>query len=375
MGHTVRPVAALKREELRAQNEKENAVDVKFHTRVPENFTQTAKTTRAIVTSLNQGKPKKLLERARDVIRLKHYSIRTEESYLSWMYRYIIFHKKRHPKDMGAPEIEAFLTHLAVEGNVAGSTQNQAFNAILFLYRHVLEISLQDEKINAIRARKKVNLPVVLTKEEVKRVIIAMSGQQQLMAKILYGSGLRLIECIRLRVQDIDFAMNEITVRSGKGFKDRITLLPGPLQPALREHLERVKIIHDKDFADGHSNVYLPYALERKYTNAGCEWGWQYVFPAKALSSDPRSGKTRRHHIDETSLQKAVKQGVRQAGIVKKATPHSLRHSFATHLLMDGTDIRTIQELLGHNDVNTTMIYTHVLREMGIQRTKSPLNF
>ncbi|OGR05202.1 MAG: integrase [Deltaproteobacteria bacterium RIFOXYD12_FULL_50_9] len=331
--------------------------------------------TRVDIASSNQNKPKKLLERARDVIRLKHYSIRTEEAYLGWMYRYIIFHNKRHPQDMGVPEIEAFLTHLAVEGNVAGSTQNQAFNAILFLYRHVLEISLQDEKINAIRARKKVNLPVVLTKEEVKRVIMAMSGQQQLMAKILYGGGLRLIECIRLRVQDIDFAMNEITIRSGKGFKDRITLLPESIQPALREHLERVKIIYDKDLAAGQSNVFLPYALERKYTNAGHEWGWQYVFPATALSTDPRSGKTRRHHIDETVLQKAVKRGVRQAGIVKKATPHSLRHSFATHLLMDGTDIRTIQELLGHNDVSTTMIYTHVLRGMGIQRTKSPLTF
>ena len=323
----------------------------------------------------NNRKPKKLLDRAREILRVKHYSIRTEQAYIGWMYRYIIFHNKRHPKDMGVPEIEAFLSYLAVEGNVAASTQNQAFNAILFLYRHVLEISLHDEKINAIRARKKTNLPVVMTQKEVKRVISAMSGQQQLMAKILYGSGLRLIECLRLRVQDVDFEMNEITVRNGKGFKDRITLLPKPLQPALREHLERVKILHENDLAAGYGYVYLPYALERKYTNADREWGWQYVFPASSLSTDPRSGKTRRHHVDGSTLQKAVKQGVRQAGIVKKATPHSLRHSFATHLLMDGTDIRSIQELLGHKDISTTMIYTHVLRDMGIQRIKSPLTF
>ncbi len=223
----------------------------------------------------NNRKPKKLLDRAREIIRLKHYSIRTEQAYIGWMYRYIIFHNKRHPKDMGVPEIEAFLSYLAVEGNVAASTQNQAFNAILFLYRHVLKISLQDEKINAIRAQKKTNLPVVMTKEEVERVIKVMSGQMQLMAKLLYGSGLRLIECLRLRVQDIDFEMNEITVRNGKGFKDRITLLPEPLQARLHEHLDRVKILHEKDLAAGFGAVYLPYALERKYTNTAREWGWQ----------------------------------------------------------------------------------------------------
>lgn len=276
---------------------------------------------------------------------------------------------------MGVPEIEAFLTHLAVEGNVAGSTQNQAFNAILFLYRNVLNISLEGAEIDAIRAHKKRNVPLVLTKDEVKRVIMTMSGVHQLMAKLLYGSGLRLMECLRLRVHDLDFDMNEITVRDGKGFKDRITLLPEPVQPMLREHLERVKILHEKDLAAGYGRVYLPYALARKYPHADREWGWQYVFPAKGLSTDPRSGIIRRHHIHENSLQKAVKQAARQSGIVKKVTPHIFRHSFATHLLMDGSDIRTVQELLGHKDVSTTMIYTHVLRQQGIQRTKSPLNF
>jgi len=214
-----------------------------------------------------------------------------------------------------------------------------------------------------------------MTKDEVKRVIMAMSGVHQLMAKLLYGSGLRLMECLRLRVHDLDFDMNEITVRDGKGFKDRITLLPEPVQPTLREHLERVKILHEKNLVHGYGRVYLPYALARKYPNADREWGWQYVFPAKGLSKDPRSGEIRRHHMHESALQKAVKQAVRQSGIIKKVSPHSFRHSFATHLIMDGSDIRSIQELLGHKDVSTTMIYTHVLRQHGIQRTKSPLNF
>jgi len=277
---------------------------------------------------------------------------------------------------MGVPEIEAFLTHLAVEGNVSGSTQNQAFNALLFLYRDVLDIPLEGAGINAIRARKKKrNLPVVLTKEEVKRVITAMSGVHQLMAKLLYGSGLRLMECIRLRAHDIDFDMNEITVRDGKGFKDRITILPEPVQATLREHLGRVKMLHENDLADGYGGVYLPYALARKYPHADREWGWHYVFPAKGLSRDPRSGIVRRHHIHENSLQKAVKLAAKNSGIIKKVSPHTFRHSFATHLLMDGSDIRSIQELLGHKDVSTTMIYTHVLRDQGVQRIKSPLDF
>lgn len=320
-------------------------------------------------------KPKKLLDKVRDVLRLKHYSIRTEEAYTGWIVRYILFHNKRHPKDMGAVEIEAFLTHLAVHENVAAATQNQAFNAILFLYRQVLDISFEGEKINAIRAHKKRNLPVVLTKDEVKKIITLMTGSSQLMAKILYGSGLRLMECLRLRVHDLDFEMNELTVRDGKGAKDRITLFPELIQPPLTEHLKRVKILHHQDLEAGYGNVYLPYALERKYPNAAKEWGWQYVFPADTLSIDPRSGVLRRHHVHETTLQKAVRQAVKQSGIVKKVGCHTLRHSFATHLLMDGTDIRSIQELLGHEDVSTTMIYTHVLREQGVQRIKSPLNF
>ncbi len=242
---------------------------------------------------------------------------------------------------MGVPEIEAFLSYLAVEGNVSGSTQNQAFNALLFLYRNVLNISLEEAEIDAIRAHKKKNLPVVLTKDEVKRVIMAMSGVHQLMTKLLYGSGLRLMECIRLRVHDLDFDMHQITVRDGKGFKDRITLLPEPVQPMLLEHLERVKILHEKDLAGGYGRVYLPYALARKYPHADREWGWQYVFPAKGLSKDPRSGETRRHHIHANSLQKAVKQALRQSAIAKKYSPHLSelcrarhnRHSFATHLL------------------------------------------
>jgi integron integrase len=318
---------------------------------------------------------KKLLDVARDVLRRKHYSIRTEEAYIGWMFRYILFHNKRHPKDMRTGEIEAFLTHLAVDKNVSASTQNQAFNAILFLYRNVLNISLEDAEINAVRARKKRNIPVVLTKDEVKRMLSAMSGVHQLMAKLIYGSGIRLMECLRLRVHDIDFEMDEITIRDGKGFKDRITVLPEPIKPALREHLERIKIIHENDLANGYGLVYLPYALARKYPNAGKEWGWQYVFSAKGISQDPRSDEKRRHHIHETALQKAVKQAARDAKIVKKATCHTLRHSFATHLLMDGVDIRVIQELLGHKDVSTTMIYTHVLREQGVKRVKSPLDF
>ena len=322
-----------------------------------------------------ERKPKKLLELAREIFRRKHYSIRTEKAYVGWITRYIYFHHKRHPKDMGVPEIEEFLSHLAVDRNVSPSTQNQAFNALLFLYRNVLHISLEGQKIDAVRARKKRNLPVVMTKDEVKKVIMAMSGVNQLMVKLIYGSGLRLMECIRLRVHDIDFSMNEVTVRDGKGFKDRITMLPEPVKPALSEHLSHVKIIHENDLSEGYGHVYLPYALARKYPNADKEWGWQYVFPAKSLSKDPRSGVIRRHHIHETALQKAVKQGVKRTGMVKKVSPHVFRHSFATHLLMEGSNIRVVQELLGHKDVSTTMIYTHVLREQGIQTPKSPLDF
>lgn len=324
---------------------------------------------------MTKSPPKKLLDQAKDKIRFKHYSIRTESTYLAWMLRYILFHDNRHPKEMGLQEIEAFLTHLAVEGNVSASTQNQALNAILFLYREVLEIPLKDAGINALRANKKMTLPVVMSKKEVKSVILEMKGIQRIMSKILYGSGLRLMECIRLRVKDLDFEMNEINVRDGKGGKDRLTLFPEPIQEPLKEHLEWVKQLYERDLEEGFGQVDLPYALERKYPNANKEWGWQYVFPASRRSQDPRSSKIRRHHINESVLQKAVKKAVTKVGIPKKVSCHTFRHSFATHLLMDGTDIRTIQELLGHQDLSTTMIYTHVLRAQGIPTVKSPLNF
>ena len=308
----------------------------------------------------------------RDVMRLKHYAYRTEITYSGWIKRFIFFHDKKHPKDMGEPEVEAFLTWLAVDQKVAKSTQNQAFNALIFLYRDVLKCPLEG-RINAVRSRKKEHLPVVMSKEETHRVLNGMSGSTQLMAKLLYGSGFRLMECIRLRVKDIDFEINEIRVRSGKGDKDRLVPLPESIKTALSIHLERVKLIHEKDLADGHGEVYLPQALSRKYPNAAKEWRWQYVFPSTKISRDPRTGLTRRHHMDPSSLDRAIKRAVKLAGITKRVTSHTFRHSFATHLLQTGTDIRTIQSLLGHNDVSTTMIYTHVLRQ-GAQGVKSPLD-
>ncbi|MCH8292256.1 integron integrase [Candidatus Poribacteria bacterium] len=315
---------------------------------------------------------KKLLDQVRDAIRLKHYSIRTEEVYVNWIRRYIFFHNIRHPKEMGAREIEEFLTHLAVNENVAASTQNQAFSALLFLYREVLKIQL-DDLIDAVRAKKPQRLPTVLTKEEVHRILNAVDGPYQLMVRLLYGCGLRLLECVRLRIKDIDFGYNQILVRDGKGRKDRVTVLPESLKAPLQEHLKQVKIMHDKDLANGNGRVYLPFALERKYPNANQEWGWQYVFPSKFPSNDPRTGKTRRHHIHESSLQRAVKKAVNLARINKPVNCHTFRHSFATHLLEDGYDIRTVQELLGHKDVSTTMIYTHVLNRGGMA-VRSPLD-
>ena len=318
-----------------------------------------------------ETKPKKLLDQVRDALRLKHYSIRTENSYVDWIRRYILFHHKRHPAEMGTAEIEAFLTHLAVEEHVAASTQNQALSALLFLYREVLH---QDPgPIDALRARKPKRLPTVLTRDEVQRVIAQMSGTHQLMAKLLYGSGLRLMECLRLRVKDVDFTMRTITVRDGKGGQDRVTILPDSLIPPLQEHLQAVKALHNQDLAQGYGAVYLPDALERKYPNTNKEWGWQYLFPATRLSVDPRSGAVRRHHLDESGLQKAIRQAAQRAGISKPVSPHTLRHSFATHLLEAGYDIRTVQELLGHKDVRTTMIYTHVLQR-GALAVRSPLD-
>lgn len=317
-------------------------------------------------------KPPKLLDQVRDKLRVKHYSIRTEQTYVDWIKRYIFFHGKRHPKDMGASDIEAFLTHLAVVGKVAASTQNLAKSALLFLYREVLEIKLPWlDNITQAKAPKR--LPVVLTVGEVQAVLSRLSGTHLLIASLLYGGGMRLMEAVRLRVKDVEFERREIVVREGKGFKDRVTMLPEAVIASLQMHLAKVKALHDEDVAQGLGEVYLPFALDKKYPHAGGEWGWQYVFPSKKLSVDPRTGSTRRHHVDEKGVQRAVKQAVRDAGLTKPATPHTLRHSFATHLLQSGYDIRTVQELLGHSDVSTTMIYTHVLNKGG-KGVVSPLD-
>jgi integron integrase len=313
-----------------------------------------------------------LLDQVRDKLRVKHYAIRTEQSYVDWIKRYIYFHGKTHPKDLDAQDVEAFLTHLAVAGKVSASTQNQAKSALLFLYRVVLEIKLPWlDNVTQAKAPKK--LPVVLTVREVQAVLSRLSGSHLLIASLLYGGGMRLMEAIRLRVKDVEFARHEIIVREGKGFKDRVTMLPESIAATLRAHLVKVKALHEEDLAAGLGEVYLPFALDKKYPNAGREWGWQYIFPSKNVSVDPRSDKTRRHHLDEKGVQRAMKQAVRDAGLVKPATPHTLRHSFATHLLQAGYDIRTVQELLGHSDVSTTMIYTHVLNKGG-RGVVSPLD-
>ena len=314
----------------------------------------------------------RLLDKVRLVIRKKHYSYSTEEAYTKWIKRYILFHNKKHPADMGEKEISDFISDLALNSNVAASTQNQALNAIVFLYKQTLNIDLGDFGPME-RAKKPEKIPIVLSKEEVDRVLSFMSGTNRLMAQILYGSGLRVKECVRLRVNNIDFSMNQIIVVNGKGAKDRSTMLPKTIKPLLNDHLNKIKIIHKKDLNDGFGEVYLPYALERKYINAAKEWKWQYVFPASKISPDPRGGKKRRHHIDESVLRKAVKAAAKKAGINKVIGPHTFRHSFATHLLENGYDIRTVQELLGHKDVRTTMIYTHVMNKGGLG-TKSPLD-
>lgn len=316
--------------------------------------------------------PPKLLDQVRDKIRVKHYSIRTETQYVQWIRRFIYFHGKRHPRDMGATEVEAFLSHLATEGNVSASTQNQALSALLFLYREVLGIVLPWMD-TMVRAKKPQRLPSVLTRAEVALVLERMEGTHGLMARLLYGTGMRLMECCRLRVKDIDFAQREILIREGKGAKDRVTRLPETLVAPLKEHLAKRRRLYDDDFAKGMAEVYLPDALARKYPKAETEWIWQYVFPSGSYSVDPRSGHERRHHIDEKLLQRAMKRAVGASGIAKFATPHTLRHSFATHLLEGGYDIRTVQELLGHSDVSTTMIYTHVLNKGG-RGVVSPLD-
>jgi integron integrase len=317
-------------------------------------------------------KGKKLLDQLRDAIRAKHYSYRTEQTYIDWCKRYILYHENRHPAEMGVPEIQAYITYLATDQQVAASTQNQALSAILFLYRHVLlrEIEFPTD---VLRAKKPSRLPTVLTKVEVMAIIRGMNGTPKLMVQLLFGSGLRLMECLRLRVKDVDFAGQQIIVRDGKGENDRSVPLPESISFALKAHLQRVRSIHEQDLQEGYGEVHLPYALERKYTNAAREFGWQYVFPASQRSIDPQTGKTMRHHVHESILQRAIKDAVRLAKIDKQVSPHTFRHSFATHLLQNGYDIRTVQELLGHKDVKTTMIYTHVLQRGGLA-VKSPLD-
>ena len=315
----------------------------------------------------------KLLEAVREVLRRKHYSIRTEGAYLDWTRRFVLFHGKRHPRDMGAAEIQAFLTHLAVEGNVAASTQNQALSALLFLYGQVLDIELP-RLAGIAPARRPHRVPAVLTPKEAQGVIAHLHGDYALMARLLYGAGLRLLECLRLRVKDVDFARLQIIVREAKGHKDRVTMLPMSLVPALRTHLESVRTLHDQALAQGHGSVFLPGGYERKNAGAAKSWAWQYVFPADKPSVDPRSGEVRRHHVNEKNLQNAVKEAIRKAGLTKAASCHTFRHSFATHLLENGYDIRTVQELLGHKDVATTMIYTHVLNRPGVLPVRSPLD-
>jgi integron integrase len=352
-----------------------------------------------IVAELPQTDKPKLLDQVRSLLRVKHYSIRTEEAYIDWIKRFIEFHARRpstsstgekslgrtgykptlrwrHPGTMGEVEVAEFLTHLAKERHVAAATQNQAFSALLFLYQQVLQRKL-DFIYGVERVTLPARLPVVLTKREVRAVLANLKGDYRLMAELLYGAGLRLMECVRLRVKDVDFGYNRIIVRDGKGLKDRVTMLPARLREPLRVHLVRVRELHQQDLARGGGSVYLPFALEEKYRNAARSWVWQYVFPASKLSVDPRGeGQkpvVRRHHVLEKNLQNAVKVAIREAGVSKPASCHTFRHSFATHLLENGQDIRTVQELLGHKDVSTTMIYTHVLNKPGIG-VKSPLD-
>ena len=319
-----------------------------------------------------QTQKPKLLERVRMVIRSRNLSPRTEEAYVGWIRKYILFHAKRHPADLGEAEIAGFLSSLATERRVSASTQNQALSALLFLYQEVLHKDLEWLQ-GIVRAKRPIRVPVVLTKSEVEAILANLRGAPWLMACLLYGAGLRLMECCRLRVKDIDLQRNEISIRDGKGLKDRVTLVPGKLRGPLAAHLEEVQQQHQSDLRLGYGSVELPGALARKYPNTPREWGWQWVFPATRLYLDRTTGGLRRHHLHESVLQRAVKDAVRKAGIAKRASCHTLQHSFATHLLEAGYDIRTIQELLGHSDVSTTMIYTHVLNRGG-RGVRSPLD-
>ena len=304
----------------------------------------------------------KLLERVKNAIRTKHYSRKTENSYCSWIKRYILYHNKKHPKDMGEVQIRRFINHLAVKRKLSASTQNQALCAILFLYREVLGVEL--DRIDKIHwAKKPKRLPVIFSKEEVKAIIAEITGVYRLMTMLLYGSGLRLKECLRLRVKDIDFDNQQIFIREGKGNKDRYTILPKAIESKLKSHIKSVENIHKRDIEAGNDSVYMPYALEKKYPNAGKKIGWHFLFPSKNLSNDPVSGIRRRHHLHERTLQRAVKKAIKRAGIRKHGGCHTFRHSFATHLLEDGVNVRAVQELLGHKNLETTMVYTHVMNK------------
>ena len=318
-------------------------------------------------------KQKKLIDQLRDQIRIKQYSPRTEKTYAHWVREFIIFHDKRHPGTMGVDEINQFITHLVVQRKASASTQNQALSAILFLYRNVLRVDLDEAAISFIRPKKGKRVPTVLSKDEARAIIANLSGPYKIMVQIMYGGGLRLMECLRLRVKDIDFENHRILVYDGKGGDDRVTMLPDRIIFPLKLHLSQVKVLHQNDLSAGLGSVIMPFGLDKKYPSAHKQWMWQYVFPAPNLSIDPATGATRRHHIHETALQRSIRNATRLAKIDKRVTPHTFRHSFATHLLQNGYDIRTVQELLGHKDVKTTMIYTHVLQRGGLA-VRSPLD-
>jgi integron integrase len=316
--------------------------------------------------------PPRLLDQMHEAFRSRHYSPRTEKAYTLWVKRFIFFHGRRHPAEMGEKEINAFLTHLAVEEKVSASSQNQALAALLFLYRHVVGREIGDLG-DVVRARKPKRVPVVMTREEVRAVLSELEGEKWLMASLMYGTGMRLMECLRLRVQDVDLERSEIAVRDGKGAKDRVTMLPERLRGPLLDQLRQARAVHETDLADGWGRVQLPMALDRKYPSAPAEWRWQWVFPQQKRWKDTQRGEQGRHHVHETLVQRAVRDAVRRADVTKHVSCHTLRHSFATHLLEDGYDIRTIQELLGHKHLSTTMVYTHVLNKGG-KGVRSPLD-